>query len=547
MSESPEPASAAPSPSSPRRPLGIVRPRWWPLVLIVVGVAGFCLYIIGSEAALRQAKVMRIASAVFIGLVLVLLWLIFASRLSRRGRWLGLGAYVAALVLGKICFRFEGVTGDLIPILEPRWKARTSAQPVAVAGASSTTSSPSTSPAASPGSIPGQGAGPGFPQFLGPTRDGVIAGVVLQEDWVAHPPRLLWKQPVGQGWGGFAVVGERAITQEQDAGDEVVACYDLDSGRRLWAQRDAARYDNPIGGIGPRATPTVDGGRVYTFGSTGQLNCFELESGKRVWGTNVVGRVDAKELEWGASSSPLVLGDRVIVAPRGAGGVSLAAFRTDNGAHVWSGGGDDPHYSSPRLEVFQGVPQILTFTSAGVAAIRPENGAVLWEYAWPGGHPHVSDPRVIASNRVLISSGYGTGSRVVEVTPAPEGQRWKATNTVWRSIRLKSKFANLLVRDRFAYGLDDGKLVCVDLADGSLKWQGERYGHGQLLLVGNLILLTAESGAVVLVEATPEAFRERTRFAAVEGKTWNPPALSGDRLLVRNDREAAAYRLPLKP
>lgn len=506
-------------------------------MLILLGVFGYSVYVLGSEAALRQSKVMRLGGALLVGLVLLLLWIVFAARLSRRGRWLGLAGYVLALVTLKFAFRFEGVTGDLVPILTPRWMPRTRA-PLAVDGATPTNRPLESTPT---------GSRADFPQFLGPGRDGVVTGVVLQLDWRAQPPQLLWKHAVGAGWGGFAVVGSRAITQEQEGPDEWVICYDAETGRRLWAHRDPARYDNPIGGLGPRATPTIDGSRVFTFGSTGQLNCFDLESGRRLWGTNVVGAVDPQSLEWGASSSPLRMGEWVIVAPRGLGGVSLVALRASDGTPGWHGGTDDPHYSSPRLETLLGVPQLLTFTAAGVAALRPENGEVLWEYGWRGGHPHVSDPRVVSSNRVLIASGYGTGAQLIEVTAEPGSRRWQATNTVWRSMRLKSKFANLLLKDGFVYGLDDGKLVCLDLADGSQRWQGERYGHGQLLLVGEVILLTAESGEVVLVEASPKAFRELTRFPAVEGKTWNPPALAGNLLLVRNDREAAAYRLPTKP
>lgn len=512
-------------------------------MLILLGFVGYSLYVLGTEAALRQSKVMRLGVAVLISLVLTLLWIVFAARLSRRGRWRGLGVFVLALIVLKFGFRYEGVTGDLVPILTPRWVPRTRA-PLAVdvaAGPAAATNAPRT--------VASTTAGPraDFPQFLGPTRDGVVTGVVLQLDWRAQPPQLLWKQAVGAGWGGFAVVGSRAITQEQQGPDEWVICYDAETGRRLWAHHDPARYDNPIGGLGPRATPTVDGSRVFTFGSTGQLNCFDLESGRRLWGTNVVGAVDPQALEWGASSSPLRVGEWVIVAPRGLGGVSLVALRASDGSAGWSGGTDDPHYSSPRLETLLGVPQLLTFTAAGVAASRPDTGEVMWDYGWRGGHPHVSDPRVVSSNRVLIASGYGTGAQLIEVTAGTGNRRWQATNTVWRSMRLKSKFANLLLKDGFVYGLDDGKLVCLDLADGHQRWQGERYGHGQLLLVGEVILLTAESGDVVLVEASPQAFRELTRFSAVEGKTWNPPALAGNLLLVRNDREAAAYRLPTKP
>jgi outer membrane protein assembly factor BamB len=285
--------------------------------------------------------------------------------------------------------------------------------------------------------------------------------------------------------------------------------------------------------------------RVYAFGSTGILSCLDLETGQAVWSTNVVGTVPAQALEWGLSSSPLVFSNLVVVAPRGIEGRSLVAYRADTGAFAWAGRSAQANYSSPRLEVLDSVPQILTFTEAAAAAHDPAGGELLWEYPWQRGHPHITDPRVIGTNLVLISSGYGAGSHLVEVRRGADG-RWVATNQIWRSMALKSKFANILLQHTFAYGLDDGRLVCLDLADGSERWEGERYGHGQLLLVGEVILLTAENGDVALVEATPQAFRELSRFSALKGKTWNPPALAREILQLRNDREAAAYRLPVE-
>jgi outer membrane protein assembly factor BamB len=171
------------------------------------------------------------------------------------------------------------------------------------------------------------------------------------------------------------------------------------------------------------------------------------------------------------------------------------------------------------------------------------SGKVLWDYPWPGGHPHIAIPVILPGDRVLVTSGYGTGSELLQIKKDAD-DKWSATR-IWKSIRLKAKFTNVVYRDGFIYGLDDGILVCLDAADGSLRWKEGRYGHGQVILTGSLLLVSDEGGDIVLVEPVPAEPRELTRFTALHGKTWNPPALAGEYLVVRNDKEAACYRLPI--
>ena len=151
---------------------------------------------------------------------------------------------------------------------------------------------------------------------------------------------------------------------------------------------------------------------------------------------------------------------------------------------------------------------------------------------------------MLGDDRVLVSAGYGQGSRMLRLTRTDAGL---AAELLWESRRLKSKFASMVFHDGVVYGLDDGVLVALDPENGERLWKGGRYGHGQLLLVGDLLLVQTEDGPVALVEATSEEHRELTRLDALHSHTWNPPALSGHLLLVRNDREAAVYELPPAP
>jgi outer membrane protein assembly factor BamB len=436
------------------------------------------------------------------------------------------------ILLVMALFRFHGVTGDLVPVLQWRWERP-----------SWTSLAERTKPVS--GAAPAQPTQftNDWPQFLGPGRDNVVQQPRLARDWKAHEPQRLWLQPVGTGWSGFAVVGSRAITQEQRGEDEAVVCYDLLSGTPLWSHAYAAHFQSTLAGEGPRATPTIVGRRVYTLGSTGILNCLDLERGRLLWSEDIMRDNQAKVNEWGISSSPLIVGDLVVVSAGGRDNRSLVAYRAASGDFVWGGGTDGAGYSSPCLVTLVGVAQILIFNSGGVSAHDPATGTNLWKYHWPGGHPHVSMPIVLPEDRLLVSSGYGVGSELLKIQKDSAGQ-FTATR-LWKSHRLKAKFTNLIYRDGFIYGLDDGIMACLDASSGEQRWKKGRYGHGQEILVGDVLLVTAESGEVLLLDPDPQESRELARFAALKGKTWNPPALAGQYLLVRNDKEAACYRLPL--
>jgi outer membrane protein assembly factor BamB len=383
----------------------------------------------------------------------------------------------------------------------------------------------------------------GFPQFLGPDRTGILPGPTLATNWGARPPVILWRQPIGAAWSGFSIVGGRAFTQEQRGAEECVTCYDLATGRLLWRHADQAHYANIVAGEGPRATPTVAGGRLFTLGATGLLNCLDAATGEVLWRRDLVKDADTAVPEWGFASSPLLLDGRVIVSAGGSRNKSLLAYAVADGAPLWGGGTAAAGYSSPLVTTLAGVPQVLIFNLGFITAHSPADGKVLWQYPWGVGYPHVAMPLVTGPDRVLFTSGYGVGAELLEIARGPDGRL--APRQLWKSNRLKAKFANPVLRAGFVYGLDDGILVCVAAADGSLRWKEGRHGHGQGLLVGEHYLLMAESGELVLLRPTPDAPNELARFRVFHAKTWNPIALVGDRLLVRNDQEAACLRLPL--
>ena len=382
-----------------------------------------------------------------------------------------------------------------------------------------------------------------WPGFRGPDRDGVYRGPI-RVAWDGLTP--MWKKPVGGGRASFAVAGGRAFTIEQRKNEEVVAAYDVQTGRELWANAWRERFNSKLmglwgGGEGPRSTPTWHDGLVYALGARGELRCLDASSGKLVWRTNILSDAGAPNLTWGMAGSPLVAGDAVIVQPGGSKGRSVAAYDRRTGKRLWTALDDKTAYASPMQVTILGVPQLLVVTATRVVGLSVDTRTALWEFPWKTDHDaSAAQPIVIGGDRVFYSSGYGTGAVVVELTKSGETF---AVREVWRNIRMKNRQSTSVLRDGFIYGLDEGILACIDAATGDLKWKGGRYGHGQVLLAGDRLVVTTEEGELALVAASPEKFQEIARAPAIDGETWNVPAFAGGILLVRNTRQMAAFDL----
>jgi outer membrane protein assembly factor BamB len=392
--------------------------------------------------------------------------------------------------------------------------------------------------------LAGSASADDYPQFLGPQRLAVLPHAHLSRDWSGSPPRLLWRIAVGAGWGSMAVAGGYAFTQEQRGDQECVVCYRIATAAAVWCHTDRQSFQSTAG-PGPRATPSIAGNHVYTLGAAGLLNCLQAETGRVVWSTSILRDNGAENLAHGVSGSPLVVDDLVIVSPTGNNGISLAAYHAQTGKPVWRAGRDQASYSSPMPATLAGARQILLHTSAGVTAHEPGTGQILWSFPWTnsvGINCSQPIPNAGGPDQVFLSTGYGTGSVLLRVVHA--AGEWQP-QVLWKSPSLSCKFSTAVVHKDRLYGLDEGRLVCLDLKTGRRQWKRGRYQHGQILLAGELLLVLAESGEVFLVDSQADGPGELGHFLALEGKTWNHPALAGRYLLVRNDREAACFQLPL--
>jgi outer membrane protein assembly factor BamB len=385
----------------------------------------------------------------------------------------------------------------------------------------------------------------GWPGFRGPGRDGVSRGVRIDADWSRSKPVELWRKPIGPGWSSFAVQGRLIYTQEQRGDHEVVSCYDLTTGAPVWRHKDTVRFYESNAGAGPRGTPTVSNSRVYTLGATGILNALDARNGSVLWSRNAADDTHTQIPSWGFASSPLVVGDKVVVATAG----TLAAYDADAGRPRWQGPACRDGYSSPQLATIGGESQILLLNGDGAISVAPSDGKLLWKHAW--NIDGIVQPSVIGAaiggGDILIGSGSGlaaVGVRRIAVARGPGG--WSVEER-WTSNGLKPYFNDFVVHKGYAFGFDGSILACIDLKDGKRQWKDGRYGHGQLILLPeqDLLLALSEEGELALVAAAADRFTELARLPAIEGKTWNHPALVGDVLLVRNGQEMAAFRLSI--
>ena len=383
-----------------------------------------------------------------------------------------------------------------------------------------------------------------WPGFRGPMRDGIVSGVALDSNWQASPPQEIWKRPVGPGWSSFAYANGLIYTQEQRGDDEIVSAYDATTGEPRWAHRDKARFWEALAGAGPRATPTYSDGKIYTLGATGLLNALDADTGAVIWARNAAEDTNAPTPEWGFSASPLLRGGLVILHTGGPDDKGVVAYDAATGEPRWFAPAGPLSYSSVHAAELGGAEQLLILTGDGAHSLDPSSGEVLWQHEWPMPNgARIVQPVFSDDGDLFIGTGFGMGVRRIAV--GLDGQTW-TTEEKWTSNFLKPYYNDFVLHEGYLYGFDGRILACVDAATGERIWKGGRYGNGQLMLLEDqdLLLVLSDRGDLALVSAQSSGFEEVGRVTAIQGKTWNHPALVDGVLYVRNGEEMAAFRLP---
>jgi outer membrane protein assembly factor BamB len=516
------------------------------LVILIVGVAAELVVwnFIGRDRTHQVMYSLPIVSGVPFFLMI---WWMFFSGVDWATRFLGVGAVASVCGLFYSQYRFDGFEGDMIPRFTKRSEPTAEAR---LEKFQKTQGAPDTVAAEWTVDVDQE-----WHQYRGPARDGEVRNVPADVDWTVTPEEV-WRHPVGAGWSSFSIAQSTLLspqsdtpplrkaylfTQEQRGELECVVAYDAESGDQLWVHEDSIRFEETLGGPGPRATPTVDVQLIYSLGATGQLNCLKALTGEKVWATNILEDAGAKNLDWAMAGSPLVVGNKVIVNPGGGRNSGVIAYDKATGEKVWAVGNDPASYTAPVQATLLEKEQVIIFGGTGSVGHDLETGKELWRFKWENG-PKVNAavPTLIDDSSIMISCGYAIGSTLLRFSH--EGDNWKVASE-WKSTRLKLKFNAPVRKDNYVYGLDEGVLTCIDLKTGQPEWKRGRYGYGQLLLCGKTLIVQADNSEVAFVSATPVKHEELHRFPALEGKSWNHPVIWNGHLFVRNGEEAACFNL----
>jgi outer membrane protein assembly factor BamB len=386
-----------------------------------------------------------------------------------------------------------------------------------------------------------------WPQWRGLKRDSVWREKGLPEKITADGLSPRWKQPIGGGYGGIAVAGGRVYVMDRQTKPrevERVLCLSAESGKQLWVREYAVNYNKMDYGNGPRSTPTVHTGRVYTFGAVGHLHCLDAATGEIIWSHDTVREFKGRVPTWGHACSPLVDGDRLIVQIGGEN-ACLVAFDCKTGKEIWRALADRPGYSSPVLIEGKFGRQLIYWTAEHLKGLDPATGKVRWQV------PHTTEYDVTISDPVwhdgvLLVSDYWTGSLAYQLS-----ERGDDPKLLWQGKRLSLLMSTPLTRDGHVYALDKDKgLKCIEVKTGKVKWDGEFVtprGHNpqaSLVWAGENALIFNELGELIQARLTPAGFREVSKVSVVKDGTWANPAFADGCIYARNDKEIV--RLGLK-
>jgi outer membrane protein assembly factor BamB len=379
-----------------------------------------------------------------------------------------------------------------------------------------------------------------WPQFLGPTRNGVYVGNDLADAWPKEGPPVVWQKQIGRGFGGPAVVADKVILFHRLDDKETIECLDAKTGKQLWTfdyptnYRDEFNFDD-----GPRAVPAIAAGRVYTFGAEGELHCLDFVTGKKIWSVDTRTEFKAGKGYFGMACSPLLEGDTVLLNIGGANGAGIVAFDQATGKLLWKATNDEASYSSPVAATIKGKRLVFFFTRNGLVAVEPQRGEVEFQFPWRASYSasvNAATPLVV-DDLLFLSASYQTGAVLLRVKENSVEKIWSGDDL------LSNQYATSVYRDGFLYGFDGRadpgfqpppSLRCVELKTGKVRWSKTGLGAGTVTLAGEFLLVLSDNGQLLRVAAQPDEYKETGRAQLFPSGMRAFPALADGFLYARS-------------
>jgi outer membrane protein assembly factor BamB len=383
-----------------------------------------------------------------------------------------------------------------------------------------------------------------WPQFLGPARNATSPETGLVLTWTAKGPPVLWQKEVGAGYSGPVVAGECLLLFHRVGDQEVVECLESLTGKQIWKTSYPTTYVDDFGkGDGPRATPLVAGGRVFTLGAEGRLQCLRFDTGKVIWKRSLGDDYPARKAFFGVGTSPLVEGDKLL-ANVGARGAGIVAFAAETGKELWKATDHQASYASPVSATIGGLRHVFFFTREGLVSIDPSNGAVRFTKPWRSrfnASVNAATPLVV-DDHLFLSASYNTGAVWLRIRPDGADEIWKGDDI------LSNHYVTSIAYKGQLYGLDGrqeegARLRCVEMATGKVRWTQEGFGCGSLLLVQDHLVVLNENGDLLAIEATPSAYREKAGAHVLTKPCRAPTALANGLLYGRDEHKLVCWRL----
>ncbi len=392
-------------------------------------------------------------------------------------------------------------------------------------------------------------AGTEWSQYRGPNRENRSAETGLLASWPEDGPEVAYAiDGLGEGYSSVSISGDVLYTMGTDGREEAVFAVDVNTGKLLWTGKTGGGVYQDGTGNGPRGTPTIDGDSVYALGAEGHLVCLDKANGRQKWAKNILSEFQGERIHWGICESPLIDGDKLIVTPGGRR-ATMAALNKNNGNTLWTAqapGNPQASYASAVIVEVAGVRQYVNFTSRSIIGVNASNGDVMWGDDRAANGTANCSSVVVDENVVFAASGYGQGAAAVRLSRA--GAKVNAEN-LYHTREMQNHHGGMVVKDGFVYGCNEAVLTCLEVKSGDVAWKNRSVGKGSITLADGHLYVRSEGGPIALVEATPGAYREKSRFDQPQrtGRSaWAHPVVAAGKLFIRDQDKLLAFDVKAK-